>query len=129
MHIDGKLGLFPFIERVEAQRTSTVRPRGTIITKPVTVNRDRYKEFIIDKVIPAIQNKWPDQNRDITIQHDGASSHIEDDDPEFAEVASAGNWNIKLETQPAKSPISTYWTCHSFAHCNRTSGEADLRAT
>ncbi len=40
---DGKIGLFPFIERVlAAQRTSDRRPRGTIITRPVPVNREQY---------------------------------------------------------------------------------------
>jgi len=38
------------------------------------------------------------------IQQDGASSHIDEDDAAFVEVAQTGTWNITLETQPPKSP-------------------------
>jgi hypothetical protein len=101
---DGKLGMFPFVERVAAQRTSENRPRGTIITRTVPVNKVRYRQFMIEKVVPAIKDKWPDRNRNIVIQQDGASSHIEEDDADFVAAATQGIWNISLETQAAKSP-------------------------
>ena len=37
---DGKLGIFPFAERVAAQRASRDRPRGTMITRTVNVTND-----------------------------------------------------------------------------------------
>ena len=40
-YFDGKLGIFPFVERVPAQRASTNRPRGTMITRTVPVTKDR----------------------------------------------------------------------------------------
>ena len=43
-------------------------------------------------------------HRQVIIQHDGASSHIERNDPEVLIHARQGVWNISLETQPAKSP-------------------------
>ena len=101
---DGKIGLFPFIEGVVAQRTSGLRPRGTIITRPVSVNRDRYRDFLINKVVPAIKEKWPGRDRNITIQQDGAPAHIDEDDAAFVAAATEGLWNIKLQTQPPKSP-------------------------
>ena len=101
---DGKIGLFPFVERVRAQRASVNRPRGAPIIRSVPVTKDRYREFLVEKVVPAIKEKWPDRERRVVIQQDGASSHIDDDDPEFEAVARTGNWNISLETQPAKSP-------------------------
>ncbi len=58
----------------------------------------------MEKVVPAIKEKWPDQESQIIIQQDGASSHIEDNDAAFDAVARTGLWNISLETQPAKSP-------------------------
>ena len=101
---DGKLGIFPFAERVAAQRASRNCPRGTMITRTVNVTKDRYKEFTIEKVVPAIKGKWPDRNRNIVIQQDGASSHINNDDAAFVAAATQGVWNISLETQAAKSP-------------------------
>ena len=81
-----------------------VHMTGAQETKPVSVTTAIYRQFMIQKVLPAIKAKWPDRNREITIQQDGASSHIEEDDPEFVAVATAGNWAIKLVTQPAQSP-------------------------
>jgi hypothetical protein len=101
---DGKIGMFPFIERVAAQRASRNRARGTIITRTVPVNKDRYREFLVNKVVPAIKAKWPGRDRNITIQQDGASAHIDDNDAAFVAAGRNGLWNIKLETQPAKSP-------------------------
>ena len=101
---DGKIGLFPFIERVAARRTSRRRPRGTIITTPVPVNRNRYRDFLINKVLPAIKTKWPGRDRNITIQQDGAPAHIDEEDAAFVAEATEGLWNITLQTQPAKSP-------------------------
>jgi hypothetical protein len=69
---DGKIGIWPFVESVQAQRTSVNRPAGTMETKPVSVTAERYRQFLIEKVLPAIKARWPDRERDITIQQDGA---------------------------------------------------------
>ena len=75
---DGKIDIWPFVERVEAQRTSKNREKGTIETKVVPVNKIRYRQFMIQKVVPATMKvKWPDRNRNILIQQDGTSSHID----------------------------------------------------
>jgi len=42
---------------------------------------------MIQKVIPAIQDKWPCRNRSIEIQQDGASFYIAENDPEFVAAA------------------------------------------
>ena len=59
---------------------------------------------MVEKVTPAIKAKWPDRDRKITIQHDSATYHVEEEDPDFVAAARAGNWTIKLFTQPAHSP-------------------------
>jgi hypothetical protein len=70
----------------------------------IFVTKERYRNMLIIKVIPAIKQKWPDRKHNIKIQQDGASSHIGQDDEEFVEAATAGNWNIKLLMQSAQSP-------------------------
>jgi hypothetical protein len=105
---DGKLGIWPFVESVVAQRGSIHRPAGTIERKPVSVTMEKYKEFLIEKVVPAIKRKWPDRDRNIFIQQDGASSHIDQQDPDFVAAAVTGNWNIKILTQPAQSPDTNH---------------------
>jgi hypothetical protein len=101
---DGKIGMFPFVERVAAQRASRNCPRYHIATKLLPVNKNQYREFMIQKVIPAIRDKWPCRNRNIVIQQDGASSHIAENDPEFVVAATEGLWNISLLTQLPKLP-------------------------
>ena len=101
---DGKIGMFPFVDYIPAQRTSVNRPRGAIVTSPFSVTKNKYREFMVTKVIPAIKNKWPDRNRNIIIQQDGAPAHIESNDAEFLAAATTGLWNISLELQPPKSP-------------------------
>ncbi len=60
---DGKIGMFPFIERVAAKRTSKNRKKGTIETRLIPVNKNQNSDFMISKVVPVIKQKWPDQNR------------------------------------------------------------------
>ena len=101
---DGKIGAWPFVERVAARRSSVNRPAGTVETKPVSVTKAKYREFLIEKVIPAIREKWPERERVVVIQQDGASSHIRQDDEAFVAAATQGTWNVTLLTQPAQSP-------------------------
>jgi hypothetical protein len=58
-YFDGKLGIWPFVEKVPAQRGSRNRPRGTLETKLISVTKAVYKQFILNKVLPAIKEKWP----------------------------------------------------------------------
>jgi hypothetical protein len=53
------------------------------------------------KVVPAIKEKWLCCNRNIVIQQDSTSTHIDEDDTAFVEVAQTSVWNIKLETRSA----------------------------
>jgi hypothetical protein len=101
---NGKIGMSPFVERVSAQRASRNCSCGHIETKLLPVNKNRYREFKIQKVIPSIQDNCPCRNRNIVIQQDGASSHIAENDPEFVAAATEGLWNISLLTQLPKLP-------------------------
>jgi hypothetical protein len=95
--------MFFLDQKSMAQRDSINRPAGRWETKPVRVTpADRYWEYLIEKVLPAIKSRWPDHKRNVTIQQDGASSHIKKNDPAFLLAATAGNWDIKLLTQPAQ---------------------------
>ncbi|XP_042028358.1 uncharacterized protein LOC121775342 [Salvia splendens] len=81
---DGKIGIFPFTEMVPAQRSSRNRPRGTSETKPIpAVTQAVIREWLINKIIPAIHSKWPTSaSKEIYIQQDNAKPHISTADPE-----------------------------------------------
>ncbi|CAN0506699.1 unnamed protein product [Discosporangium mesarthrocarpum] len=56
---DGKIGIWPIADTVAAMRSSKNRKKGTMTLKPATINAERYKELMIDKVIPIIKARMP----------------------------------------------------------------------
>jgi hypothetical protein len=105
-YFDGKLGMWPFVEKVPAQRASRNRPRGALINKPVSVTKEVYKKFIIEKVMPAIKEKWPQCHRNMTIklQQDNAKPHRIHNDPEQLQHMSTMTVKVDLFDQPPNSP-------------------------
>jgi hypothetical protein len=104
---DGKIGVFPFITQEPAKRTSVNQVARTIETKAITsINRELIKRILIEKVLPAIKEKWPrdELEHPIFIQQDNARTHISHDDDEFLKAASQDGFNIRLISQPANSP-------------------------
>jgi hypothetical protein len=102
---DGKLGIWPFITVEAAQRSSRNRPRGTMVTTPIaSVTSAVYRQFIIEKVLPAIEEKWPRNHQRIILQHDNAKPHIKNNDREFQEAVGRSMFDIELISQPANSP-------------------------
>ena len=92
VYFDGKIGMFPFVEYIPAQRASRNRPRGAIVTTPFSVTKNKYREFMVTKVIAAINDNWPDRNHNIIIQQDGAPVHIGENDAEFVAAGTRGLW-------------------------------------
>ena len=108
---DGKIGIWPIGEYIPAVRNSVNRPAGTPVWKNQSVDKNRYRALLLEKVIPAIKDKWPRQSWNdntvvIRIQQDGASAHISPDDEAFnAGLVDLQVHNkILLYTQPACSP-------------------------
>ena len=71
-----------------------------------SVTRETIRKFLIEKVLPAIKEKWPVEERGcpIFIQRDNAKTHITVDDPDFCRVAKEDGWDIRLTCQPPNSP-------------------------
>ena len=94
------------MKEVPAQRRSDNRPKGTIETKSIKVNRKVMREFLIEKVLPAIQAVWPegDAGQTIYIQQDNAKPHILPDDQEFLEAVAKTGLDIRIIQQPPNSP-------------------------
>ncbi|XP_010682252.3 uncharacterized protein LOC104897130 [Beta vulgaris subsp. vulgaris] len=103
---DGKIGIFPFIDEVRAQRWSANRPAGTIEKKAKqSITKETIREMIINKLLPAIRAKWPENGcKEIWIQQDNARPHIQPNDAEFLEACREGGFEINIICQPAQSP-------------------------
>jgi hypothetical protein len=58
---DGKIGIWDFTIKAPALKNSKNRPKGTIITNPVSVNADEYfnKMVLDDGVLPTIRKNLP----------------------------------------------------------------------
>jgi len=105
---DGKIGLWPFTKEVAAKKNSCNRPKGTLETKCMNVTREVYQSFLIDRVLPAIYDRWPKgQNprscENVYIQHDNPPSHNLDNAFHVA-CNSNRRFKIMLKKHPANSP-------------------------
>ena len=103
----GKIGLFPFVTMQPAQRRSRNRAAGTLELKAMTsIKRKNIKEFLIEKVIPKIRERWPQEDfgKTIFIQQDNARTHVDPNDEEFQAAASDHGFDIRLMCQPPNSP-------------------------
>lgn len=103
----GKIGCWPFVTEQPAQRSSRNRQAGTMEMKAITsVKRETIKAFLIEKVIPAILEKWPrsEHRETIFIQQDNARTHVPPTDPDFLAAASQSGFDIRLTCQPPNSP-------------------------
>ena len=71
------------------------------------VTKGVYRDLLINKLIPAILDKWPRRDRmsrTIYIQQDGAKNHIREDDEEFNNALMEQEIDAKLYTQTPNSP-------------------------
>ena len=68
------------------------------------ITRDVYHEYLIQKFLPVVKEKWPTCNGRIRLQQDGAKSHILEDDVEFKEVVAEIGLNLTVFTQSPNSP-------------------------
>ena len=104
---DGKFGIWPIGDWEPAKWGSKNRPKGTLVWKNKMVTKDVYRDLLINKLIPAILEKWPRRDRmsrTIYIQQDGARNHICEDDEEFNNALTEQEINAKLYMQTLNSP-------------------------
>ena len=65
-----------FVEYVTGQHVSKNYPAGTIATRSINVDTKSFARLRIDKLLPAIEEKWPTWARKkVSVQMDNTSSH------------------------------------------------------
>lgn len=69
--------------------------------KPISVDRKVYREFCIQKVIPAIKNDRVTEEHPFYIQKNDARPHFCDKDSLVLNDWSEEEWNITLRNEPA----------------------------
>lgn len=101
-----KIEFFSFITKQPANRSNANKTAGTIETKPMAlIRKDTCKSFLIEKVLPAILEKWPDvdMNSPIYIQQDNDRTHVDPSDEDFRSAVSRLGLNVHLTCQPPNS--------------------------
>ena len=101
---DGKIGIWPIGKWEPAKRSLKERAKGMPVWKNQCITRDVYCEYLIQKFLPAVKEKWPMRNGRIWLQQDGAKSHILEDDVEFKEAVGKIGLNLTVFTQSPSSP-------------------------
>jgi hypothetical protein len=91
-------------------RGGSTNPKGSPKWVDDTINGDKYKQLILDCVVPAVMAKHPNYElgKTITIQQDGAPAHGALGSNPAVFIAAMNELDlgdsIKLKTQPAQSP-------------------------
>ncbi|ETV69180.1 hypothetical protein H257_15009 [Aphanomyces astaci] len=81
---------------------AVIRPRFDH-DRGVNVNATVYRDYVINKVIPAIKAFFPSANKRVVLQHDNATPHASITDAELQAVSTDG-WMFVLRRQPPNSP-------------------------
>ena len=68
---DRKIGIWPIGKWEPAKRSSKKHAKGTPVWKNQCITRDVYCEYLIQKFLPAVKEKWPTRNGRIQLQQDG----------------------------------------------------------
>ncbi|XP_021763623.1 uncharacterized protein LOC110728256 [Chenopodium quinoa] len=103
---DGKYGIFPFTVQDREKKSSKNRAAGTMVTRALqNVNREVIRDMLLNKVILAIKEKWPESlPKNVTIQWDNAKPHQIPRDEDFVAATTSNGFNIQFVFQPAQSP-------------------------
>jgi len=106
---DGKIGVWPFVEHVAAERTSVNRVAGTMETKCISATLTTCKRFFFEKVVPAVKAKFPrtqgQRRTTVRFQHDNPATHFQWFDPDWVDCwfENRQDWNFELKPQSANS--------------------------
>ena len=78
--------------------------KGTPVWKNQCITQDIYREYLIQKFLQAVKERWPRSNRRIWLQQDGAKSQILEDDMEFKEAVDEIGVYLTMFTESPNSP-------------------------
>ena len=101
---DRKIGIWPIGKCEPANRSLKKCAKGMPVWKNQCITWDVYREYLIQKFLPAVKERWPTHNGRIRLQQDGAKSHILENDVEFKEAVDKIGLNLTVFTQSLNLP-------------------------
>ena len=106
-YFDGKIGIWPFVQRDLAKNHSKNRPKGTMVTKPVeNINHAQFQKMLVENVLPAVRQKMPRgcRRHPIFVQQDNARPHGSAPDSALQAELGRDGWQVRIRFQPPNSP-------------------------
>ncbi|ETV71908.1 hypothetical protein H257_13038 [Aphanomyces astaci] len=76
---------------------------GTMVTTLINVDSATYRDYVVNKVIPAIKANFRSLNKRVVLQHDNATLHRSIDNATLVQVSTDG-WTFVVRCQPPNSP-------------------------
>ena len=101
---DRKIEIWPIRKWQLAKRSSKNRAKGPPVRKNQCITWDVYCEYLIQKFLPVVKEKWPMRNGKIRLQQDGAKSHVLEDDVEHKKAVDKIGLNLTVFTQLPNLP-------------------------
>ena len=83
-YIDGKIGCWTLTETAPDMRYSKNRKKGTMVTQAInSITKEIIRKTLINKLLPAIHEKFPRFFGEVHVHMDNCSTHLHDDDKEW----------------------------------------------
>ena len=101
---DRKIGIWPIGKWEPVKQSLKKHAKGMPVWKSQCITWDVYREYLIQKFLPGVKERWPTRNRTIWLQQDGAKSHILEDVMEFKEAVDEIGLDLTVFTQSSNSP-------------------------
>ena len=90
-NFDGKIGIWRICVMKTAQRSSKRRKEGDEYEFDCTIDVEWYKDWYIEKLLPAIKTKMPWlRSKRVVVQQDGVTPHAGKDNPDFFQFGGDG---------------------------------------
>ena len=101
---EGKIGIWPFITRELAKKSSKHIKKGRVETKPVQfITKEHMRAMLINNVIPTIRLEWPKGlSNNIFIQKHNVKPHIAHNNREFIEESNKRWFQYSICTTTTK---------------------------
>ena len=103
---DGKIGIWPIRKWEPRKWSSKKHAKGAPVWKNQCTTWNVYHEYLVQKFLTVVKERWPTSNRRIRLQRDGAKSHILEDDVEFKEVVDKIGLNLTMFAQSPNLPYT-----------------------
>lgn len=122
-----------FCKKSSSKESIEQSKKGTWETNAENVNYDLYLDYVLNKVIPSITEKWPQQSQrrhaieHIAMQHDNAPVHFDSKDNFKCAAETDRRFKFFLREQPPNSPDTNILDLGFFVHYRVGSGNTMKR--